>query len=174
MSMKSTFTKAAVVAAAVPALALATTGSAYAASGISWVQRATDHCLMWHHNTDSSYWVSGDNICWNDGNQQGVKWDDSQSGLENQTGEYWTEKVNGTGVCLTAYWAPSGSNTGPAYLEPCSGPANYYEQWKEVWVGNGFQLQNRETGWCLDGNGSGDMYTTPCDPNHNNKYQIWY
>ncbi|MFD7340016.1 hypothetical protein ACFV98_29045 [Streptomyces violascens] len=171
---KTLVAKVAGVAAAIPMLVLATTGSAYAdGSGITWTARATDHCLMWHAGSNG-YWLSNDNICWNDGTKQGVLWDDTTSGLENQTGEYWAEKVHNTGVCLTAYWAPSGSNTGPAYLEPCSGPINYYEQWKEVSVGNGFQLVNRETGWCLDGNGSGDMYTTPCDPNHNNKYQIWY
>ncbi|MFI0967634.1 RICIN domain-containing protein [Streptomyces sp. NPDC021080] len=172
MSLKSKFIKAAMVAAAVPALALAPTGSAYAdGNGITWTQRATDHCLMWH-NSGTGYWVSNDAICWNDGLKQGVLWDDVQGGLENQTGEYWAEKVHGTGTCLTAYWAPSGSNKGSVYLETCSGPVNYYEQWKEVSVGNGFQLVNRETGWCLDGNGNGDMYTMPCQSG--NKYQIWY
>ncbi|MFJ3231581.1 RICIN domain-containing protein [Streptomyces sp. NPDC086787] len=172
MSLKSKIRKTAVVAAAVPALALATTGSAHAdGHGITWVQRATDHCLMWHQSS-SGYSLSGDNFCWNDGSVQGIKWDDVTSGLENQTGEYWAEKVTNTGVCLTAYWAPSGSNKGPAYLEPCSGPVNYYEQWKEVSVGNGFQLVNRMTGWCLDANGSGEVYTMPCQSG--NKYQIWY
>ncbi|MGV9276234.1 hypothetical protein [Streptomyces griseosporeus] len=58
------------------------------------------------------------------------------------------------------------------YLENCSGPVNYYEQWEERWVGNGFNLVNRMTGLCLDGNGSGDMYALPCQSGNN--YQVWY
>ncbi|MGW0884806.1 hypothetical protein [Streptomyces sp. NPDC002671] len=176
MSLKSKLAKAGVVAAAVPALALATTGSAYADGyKITWNSRGTGHCLLWNGSADHGYQLSNNYWCvnTNDGSQ-GDTWDDVQGGLEDQTGEFWAEKVHGTNVCLTAYWAPKDSNTGAAYLENCSGPVNYYEQWKEVWVGNGFHLVNRETGACLDGNGSGNMYTTPCDPYNKNQYQIWY
>ncbi|WP_406346788.1 hypothetical protein [Streptomyces sp. NBC_00648] len=163
------------VAAAIPVLLLATTGSAHADGfDISWTQRATDHCLMWNETSSNHYSVQNDYWCWNN-ETQGTRWDDVQGGLEDQTGKYYAEKVHNTNVCLTAFWADPDATTGPVYLENCSSPVNYYEQWEEKWVGNGFHLVNRETGWCLDGNGSGSMYTAPCDPsNKNNKYQIWY
>ncbi|MEU3516893.1 RICIN domain-containing protein [Streptomyces sp. NPDC006654] len=33
--------------------------------------------------------------------------------------------------------------------------------------------QNKATGYCLDGNANGDVYTSVCDPQRKNPYQQW-
>ncbi|MFB7669331.1 hypothetical protein ACFC1R_36385, partial [Kitasatospora sp. NPDC056138] len=47
---------------------------------------------------------------------------------------------------------------GRVYTEPCSSPANWYEQWYEDWDGSHFRLKNRQTQAYLDSNKEGDVY----------------
>ncbi|MEZ0064881.1 hypothetical protein ABIA32_000869 [Streptacidiphilus sp. MAP12-20] len=156
------------VTASITTLMLATPGSAYADGiDIGWHSRATGHCLFWARNADGTFDLSNDAICWGTPDQGGG-WDDSQNNVSAQTGAYWTEKPHGSNgtVCLAS------NGQGQAYLENCLQPANWNEQWEEQWVGNGYNLVNRWSHWCLDGNGSGQMYTNPCQSGNN--YQVWY
>lgn len=173
MTLKSKLAKAGFSAVATSMLIVAIPGSAYAdGHNISWTQRETDNCLMWVRG-QSMRVVTDDTLCWNN-SDQGTKWDDVSRGLENQTGGFFAEKPAGSDYCLTSYWAPGGSDRAPVYLERCSTPVNYYEQWTEKWVGDGFQLVNRMTGWCLDANNSNEVYAMACHPQGKNKYQVWY
>ncbi|MFF4161546.1 ricin-type beta-trefoil lectin domain protein [Streptomyces sp. NPDC001678] len=75
------------------------------------------------------------------------------------------------GFCL-AMW-PDSPQQGHVYIEPCSSPVNYYQQWYEKWDGKKFNLVNRQTGMCLDsgnGNGWGEVYAMKCN---GGDYQRW-
>jgi hypothetical protein len=73
---------------------------------------------------------------------------------------------------------------GAVYTNPCqvrvNGPDNSYQIWDEVdyreTVGGVtyyvFALQDDATGWCLDSNASGKLYTRPCQA-PGNLYQDW-
>ena len=67
---------------------------------------------------------------------------------DNSNGRYYKEIpwADGPDECLTSYWQGS-STTAPVYLEPCSSPANDCEQWTEVEVNGGWNIDNRETGY---------------------------
>ncbi|MGW0886255.1 hypothetical protein [Streptomyces sp. NPDC002671] len=97
-----------------------------------------------------------------------VTWHEDNSNLEAYDGHAWAMKTIGdSGKCLTAYWQ------GQVYLEPCSNPVNYYEQWYEDWNNGYFHLRNRETSQCI----TQDMWsqritTAKCDWS-NDDQNLW-
>ena len=170
------------VAAVVPTLLFTASGSASAAGGnVTWTDMATSGCLEAHPNGSGGFDVLTEvpqTLQWGCTQNWGSKtWVDSQSNLQNPDGAWAEHPGDNTGYCLTSYWAGS-NGLGSVYTEPCSSPANYYEQWYEKWDGSRFTLVNRETGLCLDsnsndgqGNGFGSVYTHSCNGGN---YQRWY
>ncbi|AYG85060.1 Actinohivin [Streptomyces hundungensis] len=159
------------VVLAVPALVFAATAPAHASgSTVTWRNKATGGCLT-SAPGDIVGTETGMLTCFDGANRYEVDWYDSQDNLENPNGA-WTERVGRNGKCLTSYSQPGDDpNTpSPVYLETCSSPANYYEQWYEEWDGSSFHLRNRQTGRYLDTNSNGDVYALPAN---NGNYQRW-
>ncbi|GAA2745970.1 hypothetical protein [Kitasatospora cinereorecta] len=69
-----------------------------------------------------------------------VQWHDDNSNLDTPDGA-WAEKTPGNnGQCMAA-WQDQ------VYLEPCSSPVNWYQQWYEIKVDQyHWKLQNRMSG----------------------------
>ncbi|MFJ3175387.1 hypothetical protein ACIPJK_32075 [Streptomyces roseus] len=160
---------AAFLAAVIPVALFASSGSAAAQDAdVTWTNQATYDCLR-YSGSRSDVWTNPrgkDYACRTLGGSLGeIQWHDDNSNLENPDGA-WAEKTPGSnGRCLTAYeWT--------VYLEPCSGPVNYYEQWYEEWDGNykAFRLKNRQSQRYLtaDDNGNVGMAWWA-----NDRHQLW-
>ncbi|MEV5942158.1 ricin-type beta-trefoil lectin domain protein [Streptomyces sp. NPDC051994] len=138
-----------------PLLVLATSAAAHADSDVHWTHKPDNKCLEVHYNwagtpvdveVDS---CPGSVTFWHDVHQSDGSW------LEKDSGK--------PGFCMTAY------TDHDVYMESCSG--NNYQRWDEIDTGNGWKLRNRQTGECLDSNGS-SVYMHEC--NDGNVYQLWY
>ncbi|MFE1416923.1 RICIN domain-containing protein [Streptomyces sp. NPDC058746] len=178
--------KAAVVALAVPALTMtAVHPAATATNQVTWTDHATDGCMYWWFGPDGNFSVNTKIPSWNSGYTCGEPddrktWTESQSGLENSDGAWTISPGTDTRFCLASWYADA-NGVGSVYIEPCSSPRNYYQQWYEVKDGDRWRLVNRQTGLCLDSNsraeGSGAMdnkgavYTMQCNGGGN---QRWY
>ncbi|MFI0742965.1 hypothetical protein ACH4PU_33570 [Streptomyces sp. NPDC021100] len=157
------------LAAAIPMALLASSGAASAQDAdVTWTNQATYDCLR-SSTSRNAVWTNPqgkDYACRSLGGSLGeVQWHDDNSNLENPDGA-WAEKTPGSnGKCLTAYERS-------VYLEPCSGPVNYYEQWYEEWDGNykAFRLKNRQSRLYLTADNDGNVSMTGWA---NDRHQLW-
>lgn len=168
--------RAALAAASVPVLLMAFSTTAQASDNIVWRNKATGGCLRVYNNatldTDAGAMLRCQNTGIFDGKHFTTSWNDSQNNLENPNGAYKITTNNSyfNGYCLASWYANEQNGLGNVYIEPCSSPANYYQQWEENWTGDGMQLVNRQTRLCLDSNSRGDVYTHACNKGN---YQVW-
>ncbi len=162
---KAKIAKACMVAMAIPALVMATSGSASA-----------DDWVTWRNGKTSLYLTYG----WGDyqgqvkGGLGGTGWETSWWDQANSDGS-WNETTgtydsSGLGRCLTGYYQQ-------VYTESCnanSDQTNWWERWKEISTSTGWELKNVETGDVLDDNGSGGIYANSNDVGNSDANQRWH
>lgn len=159
-------------AAVTPMLVLGAAGTSFAQdSDVSWGGGGL--CLQ-HLPDPDEVVLSGGQTCnysaelkqWGQVGWQ-FTWHDDNSNLEDPDGA-WAEKTPGrNGKCLTTFWQHQ------VYLEPCSNPVNYYEQWYEEWRNGNWHLKNRETKACLTHTRDAQVTTRDsCD--WNDPDQLWH
>ncbi|MEU7412952.1 MULTISPECIES: RICIN domain-containing protein [Streptomyces] len=168
---KASKIRAAVALAAVPAILTAVSTPASASDNILWRNKHTGGCIRVWNDTSVDSSAGAMVHCVDVPKGVSIRWDDSQSNLQNSDGA-WKITTRNTffyGQCL-ASWYADGSGVGKVYIEPCGSPANYYQQWYEKWTGDGMQIVNRQTGLCLDGDANGRVYTNRCN---GSDWQIW-
>ncbi|MFF8292594.1 ricin-type beta-trefoil lectin domain protein [Streptomyces sp. NPDC016309] len=168
---KASKIRAAMVLAAVPTILAAVSTPASASDNILWRNAHTGGCLRVWNSSGVDTSAAAMLKCVDVPKGLSIRWDDSQSNLQNPDGAYkiTTRNTFFSGRCL-ASWYADGSGVGKVYIEPCDKPANYYQQWYENWTGDGMQLVNRQTGLCLDGDWQGNVYTNKCN---GSDWQIW-
>ncbi|MFF7634778.1 hypothetical protein ACFZB9_16710 [Kitasatospora sp. NPDC008050] len=174
---KALMGKTMAIVATIPMLMLAASGSAFADSEITWTNVKTGGCLTVNMDSNTVQTNIPDvNSAWSCSHlNTDNHWWDSQDNLNAPNGAYAEHPDSNRSQCLTSYW-PDSTGVGAVYLEQCSSPINWYEQWYENRNSDGtWQLKNRETGACLDsgndvsGNGLGAVYAMACGSD----YQKW-
>ncbi|MGW3202715.1 hypothetical protein [Streptomyces sp. NPDC001135] len=154
--MKRKMAKALMVAAAVPALLVSTSGAASADGWVTWKNVKSGYYLT----ANSGGTVKGD-WAMPGVNENDYQWYDQSNGDSSYT-EY-----NGWGMCLVGYYRQ-------VYTENCSkgrDQSNWWQRWYEVSTNSGWKLKNRQTGWILDDEGHGGIYANSTD--YNNSNQRW-
>ncbi|MEV6979253.1 hypothetical protein [Kitasatospora sp. NPDC093806] len=157
--------------AAVPLLVLGLAGSASGATAdnaaVSWSTTDGTHNFCLAH--DSVEPVSLMYVPTMTGTCMALKettWRDDNSNLKDPDpkANFYAEKTPGpNGRCLTAFWQ------GQIYLEPCSNPVNYYEQWDEESFGGHWILKNRMINRCLAHPGF-NLAMKDCDARDSEQY----
>ncbi|MFI9254638.1 hypothetical protein [Streptomyces sp. NPDC053069] len=160
--MKKKMAKALIAAAAVPALLVATSGSASADDWVMW-QNAKSHLFLTHGWGDYQGQVKG--------GMGGTGWEPQWWDIQNSDGSWnetaGTNETPGPGRCMTGYWRQ-------VYTEPCNpyrDQTNNWQRWREIPTNTGWKLQNVQTGWILDDEGHGGIYAN--DHDYGNANQRW-
>uniref|UniRef100_UPI0037D5CB47 hypothetical protein n=1 Tax=Streptomyces sp. NPDC052396 TaxID=3365689 RepID=UPI0037D5CB47 len=161
------FARTAMTAAAALCLSLGVASSAYAQDDdVYWAMRGSNDCLG-HDALERVVAIQApchyDHSLSRPG-QAGwyVTWHEDNSNLDSPDGAWAMKTIGDDGKCLTAF------KQGQVYLEPCSGPVNWYEQWYEDWKDGNFHLRNRATGQCITrpDTRTQDITTAGCDWNN--------
>ncbi|MGW7707725.1 RICIN domain-containing protein [Streptomyces sp. NPDC054771] len=137
-----------------PLLVLATSAAAHADSDVHWTHKPDNKCLEVHYNWAGTPDNVGVDSC---GSTTTAFWHDVQM----SDGSWLEQDKSDPAYCMTAY------TDHDVYMESCSG--NNYQRWDEINTGNGWKLRNRQTGECLDSDGS-SVYMHVCN---DGVYQLW-
>ncbi|WP_329467096.1 hypothetical protein [Streptomyces sp. NBC_01431] len=153
---KMNIAKSLLVAAVIPTLLMAASGSASAGTGVTWKNGQTGYYLL--ADKAGSVWdsdLTNDQNVWSD--------------ISNSDGS-WNEVNAYNAQCLTGYYRQ-------VYTENCNygtDGTNWWERWYEISTSTGWKLQNRETGYILDDDGHGDVYANSNDVGNSDHNQRWH
>ena len=143
----------AAVAVVTPIVVLGASGSASAASTITW--KTSGRCLGYGLSTFANNVSNLDQVLTIDCSAPGFQ---SVSWIDSAVGSAWLEHPDvDTSLCLTAYKDHS------VYFEHCKAN-NTYEEWREIHVGSIWHLQNVATGEYLRGGGDRQQVYTSASP----------
>ncbi|MEV5283503.1 hypothetical protein ACFYMW_25230 [Streptomyces sp. NPDC006692] len=144
------------IAAAIPALVVAASGSASADDWVSWKNAKSGKLLI--------FGIS-DHLGEVKGGVPGTGWDYEWWDIQNSDGSWNETQGTNPGRCLTGYYRQ-------VYTEPCNAwrdGTNSWQRWSEISTSTGWKLQNRQTGYVLDDEGSGGIYANETDWNNSNQ-----